>query len=100
MKTAARSKPRAAVSTARRGDPHNASRGAAVERAKMELAEALDRKLELIAVSQDELRMGVLAEVIGCSVGVAREMLGCATLGELEKWKKYLEPQMHADERR
>ncbi len=79
-----------ALSTARKGDPHNASRGAAVQRAKRALGDAIDRRLNREAVSVEQREMELLAEVIGCDVVEARARLLVATLGEVEWWTKQI----------
>lgn len=90
MTTTAKKSRNVKVHTTRNGDPADASRGAAVARAKRALGDALDVKLELLTVSQEELRMDLLAKAIGPAVSsaAARERLATATLEELGKWTK------------
>lgn len=69
--------------TARRGDPQNASRGAAVTRAKRELGDAIDA---LRNINIERMEFELLVEVIGCSLEEVEARLNTATLGELKEW--------------
>jgi hypothetical protein len=75
-------------STAKKGDPQNASRGAAVRRAKAELGDAIDRLLNL---QIEEMELSLLGKTIGVEPDDVRERLNDATLGELLEWKRTLE---------
>lgn len=73
------------TSTAKNGNPTQASRGAAVKRAKAALGDAIDAKLNL-DIEAMELRL--LADTIGCDAAFVRGMLDAATLKQLEEWTK------------
>jgi molybdenum cofactor biosynthesis enzyme len=72
------------TSTARKGDPLQASRGAAVKRAKAALGDAIDLRLNL---DVDRMELDLLAAVTGLPRGDVRERLAVATLEELEQWR-------------
>ena len=70
-------------STARKGNPSQASRGAAVRRAKAKLGDTLDKVLE---PKIDDLYYSALSVVIGCSASEVPSKLSVASLSELEAW--------------
>lgn len=82
------SKRRAKVSTAKKGNPLQASRGAAVKRAKLALVEAIDLRLNL---DWDRMELDLLAAVTGIGRGEVRARLAVATLEELERWRAAIE---------
>lgn len=84
-------------STARRGNPHQASRGAAVRRAKLALADAIDLKL---SYDREAAELALLAKVMGCSVDSARARLTSATLEQLERWTRAVEGMTQGMEQR
>ncbi len=97
------------LSTAKKGNPLDASRGAAVERAKAELGDALDAVLGLeIAAADDADAMSptkvesaelhLLAGMLHVSTAQALALLERATLGELQAWTKALETPAAATE--
>jgi hypothetical protein len=73
-------------STARKGNPSEASRGAAVDRARRLLGDALDERLRLEQQSVEEWELDTLATLTGIDRSQLRERLAVATLEELETW--------------
>jgi len=78
-------------STARKGNPGQASRGAAVQRAKVALGDAIDRRLNL---DVEAMELALLAGVLGVTAGAVRARLAGATLAELQDWTRLIsEPE-------
>jgi hypothetical protein len=74
--------------TARKGNPLSASRGAAVRRAKRALGEAIDARLDL---DVERMELALLASLIGTAMESVRARLDAATLGEVLAWTEALE---------
>lgn len=74
---------RAKTSTAKKGNPLQASRGAAVRRAKKALGDAIDARLHL---DRERMELDLLAAVTGLPRGEVRARLDVATLEELGRW--------------
>jgi len=75
----------ASKSTARKGNPRQASRGAAVARAKAALGDAIDRRLQ---IDLEAMEFAMLAGVIGVPADEVPGRLNSATLDELELWTR------------
>lgn len=78
---------KAKISTARKGNPRSASRGAAVARAKAALGDAIDRRLNL---DVEAMELAMLAAVTGIPNSEVRARLNTATLDELEAWTRLI----------
>lgn len=77
----------ARLQTARRGNPGQASRGAGARRARQELLDALDQRIEpMVNRFVDRLLLSELASVVGCDPAAARQRFETATVGELTNW--------------
>ncbi|QOV87622.1 hypothetical protein [Humisphaera borealis] len=66
--------PKQKVSTSRKGDPQAASRGASVARARAELGDAIDRRLNL---DIEAMELALLARAIGVSTSQMRASEDC-----------------------
>lgn len=82
-------------STARHGDPGNASRGAAVARAKSHLANLLSLKVSFI---RETAEFDVLAKAAGIKLKDVRARLANATLDELTDWTSKVAAMFEQDE--
>jgi multidrug efflux pump subunit AcrB len=82
-------------STARRGDPGNASRGAAVARAKSHLANLLSLKSSF---QREKAEFAILAQAAGIDAGDVRARLANATLDELTDWTSKVVEMFEQDE--
>lgn len=66
--------------------PTRSRRGAALVRAKSDLSDALDRKLNLEIVDQEQRKLELLGQVIGLTADEMRKQLAVADLGTVESW--------------
>lgn len=74
--------------TAQAGNPKEASRGAAVKRAKAALGDAIEVRL---ALDFDLIAFDLLGKVIGCERDEVKARLDIATLADLESWTKAID---------
>jgi hypothetical protein len=81
-------------STARKGNPKDASRGAAVERAKGQLGELLEYA---ISFDREAASLALLGKLTGLGARQMRERVKCATLAELEAWIRLVEQALPAE---
>jgi hypothetical protein len=81
-------------STAKKGNPKEASRGAAVERAKGQLGELLEYA---ISFDREAASLALLGKLTGLGARQMRERVKCATLAELEAWIRLVEQALPAE---
>lgn len=70
-------------STAQSGDPGNATRGAAVDRARADLGFVIDARL---ALDVEQMEIDLLSRTSGIPADQMRQRLAAATLAELTDW--------------
>lgn len=66
--------------------PTRSRRGAALSRAKSALSDALDSRLNLEIISQEQRKIELLGEILGLSPSESLSRLAGADLGEIEGW--------------
>ena len=80
-----------AKSTAKKGNPREASRGAAVEQAKASLGELLEYA---ISFDREAASLALLAKLTGIRADQVRTRLARATLGELASWARLVQQSL------